>query len=312
MDKTDRKLLALLLEDSRTPITILAKNLHVSREVTQYRLERLVRTGVIKSFFADINLTRMGYIGAAFFLIVKSTQYHELKSYVESSPFVSWAAEWSGNYSIGMTIIGKTIQELDDRVKLILKKFSNSIISHIFILHRKNTFFYEKHFNEKTFHKEKKRIVNYSIDKIDFKLLKSLSINSRENTVTLANNVKLSAVAVAKRIKKLEEAGYIEKYSIFIDITKLKYYQYSIFIDNKELQDLGLLKSYLATHKSVNFIAEYIGEQFFEFGIFVKEPYELKSILLEIEKKFPDYVFTRIALLQKEFVSTGPPRCVFE
>jgi DNA-binding Lrp family transcriptional regulator len=317
MDKTDSKLLSLLLENSRTPITALAHRLRISREVAQYRLDRLEKQGIIKSFFAEINLERLGYIGAAFFLVVKGTHYNELQKYVENEPYVSWAAEWSGNYSIGMTLIGKSLTEIDKHVRTILNKFGDAILSHQFILHRKNTFFYEKYFSESIKNLQKPNLnksqkKQHKIDDLDLKLLQHLSKDSRISAVDLALELKMSAVGVAKRIHKLEDSNFISKYSIFIDITKLGIYQYSIFIDSRELHDLTTLKAYLSAHPSINFIAEYVGDQFFEFGVFVKDPYALKKILLEIEQTFPHYTFTRIALLQREFVSTGPPKEVFE
>ncbi len=312
MDRIDKRLLALLLEDSRTPMSMLARRLRVSREVVQYRIERLRQQGIIRSFFADIDLSRFGYIGAAFFLVIKAARHDEMRSYLEHVHYISWAAEWSGNYSIGMTIVGKSLEEIDRRVQSILSRFNDVIIAHQFILHRQNHFFYEKYVGERVVPIPKKRLIPHKLSDADYVILKRLSENSRTSAVDLAQSLKMSGVAIAKRIRKLEDAGYIRGYSIFIDITKLKLYQYSIFIDNRELQDLNLLKAYLAVHPAVNFIAEYVGDQFFEFGVFVNEPYALKPILLSIEQKFPQYTFTTIALLQREFISTAPPRCVFE
>jgi len=68
----------------------------------------------------------------------------------------------------------------------------------------------------------------------------------------------------------------------------------------------------LAQHGNVSFIAEYVGDPFIEFGLFVKDPYELREKLQEIEEKFSDNRVIEISLFQKEFVSVGPPSCVFE
>jgi hypothetical protein len=49
-----------------------------------------------------------------------------------------------------------------------------------------------------------------------------------------------------------------------------------------------------------------------EFGLFVKDPYELRERLQEIEEIFPNNRVIEVSLFQKEFVSVGPPSCVFE
>ena len=50
IDELDRRLIALLRADSRTPAAALAKALKVSRGTVQNRIERLLRDGVLQGF----------------------------------------------------------------------------------------------------------------------------------------------------------------------------------------------------------------------------------------------------------------------
>lgn len=50
LDDLDRKLIALLRGDSRTPAAVLAKALKVSRGTVQNRIDRLTSRGVIQGF----------------------------------------------------------------------------------------------------------------------------------------------------------------------------------------------------------------------------------------------------------------------
>lgn len=50
MDELDRRLIALLRADSRTPAAALAKTLKVSRGTVQNRIDRLLARGVIQGF----------------------------------------------------------------------------------------------------------------------------------------------------------------------------------------------------------------------------------------------------------------------
>ena len=61
------------------------------------------------------------------------------------------------------------------------------------------------------------RYENSEIDRIDGKLLKALAENSRISTANLARMVGLSAPSVSERIKRLEESGVIESYTIKIN-----------------------------------------------------------------------------------------------
>ncbi len=50
VDQTDRRILDLVRRDARISITSLSESLHVSKSAAKYRLDRLVRTGMIKYF----------------------------------------------------------------------------------------------------------------------------------------------------------------------------------------------------------------------------------------------------------------------
>jgi len=312
MDQIDANLLRILIENSRIPITLLAKKLKVSREVTTYRLNRLKKEGIILNFVTEINIEKLGFVGAAVFINVKATRQKEFKKFLAESPFVSWVAELSGIWSFGFSIIGKTNEEIDDKFLQIYNKFKDAIIDHRFTLHKKTTFLYEKYFGAMPKSISKKKTKVYKTDKKDKIILQELSKNSRIDCVALSTKVSLTAPAVAQRIKQLEESGYIENYSIFVDVQKLGLFQYSIFVINKNIDEKQKLINHLKYHKNVSFLAEYLGDPFIEFGLFVRDPYELREKLQEIEETFPNNRVIEISLFQKEFVSIGPPSCVFE
>jgi len=312
MDKIDTDLLKILMQNSRIPITQLAKKLKISREVANYRLNKLKKDGVILNFVTEININKLGYVGAAVFINVKATRQKEFKEYLAESPFVSWVAEHSGIWSFGLSIIGKTNEELDEKFLQIYNKFKDDIIDHRFTLHKRSLFFYEKYFGSLPKQQVKRKFKEYKIDQKDKIILQELSKNSRIDSVSLSSKLGLTAPAITQRIRRLEASRYIENYSIFIDITKLGLFQYSMFIINKNIDEKEKLLTYLTQHKDVSFIAEYVGDPFVEFGLFVKDPYELRNKLQKIEEAFPSNRVIEISLFQKEFVSVGPPLCVFE
>src|SRR3989344_1977112 len=312
MDEKDKRLLYELMQDSRISLTQLAKKIQVSREVATYRLNKLKKEGVILGFVTELNLHKLGFIGAAVFVNVKATQQGAFKAFLRRLPFVSWVAELSGVWNFGFSLIGKTNHELDEKFSYIYTTFKQDILDHRFTLHRKSLFFYEKYFNKTATPSKKKKYIDYTLDKKDKILLKELARDSRMESVALAQKVSLTAPAVAQRIRRLEQGGFIEKYSLFVDITKLGLFQYSIFMVNKSMGEKEKILSFLRQHSNVSFIAEYVGDPFFEFGVFVKDPYQLREQLQAIEEVFPNNRIMEISLFQKEFVSVGPPSCVFE
>ena len=311
MDKTDTKLLLELMKDSRMPITQIAKRLRISREVATYRINRLVREKVILNFVTEINVKKLGFMGAAVFVNVRIEKEKEFMEFLDRCGFVSWVAELSGVWSFGFSIYGRTNEELDQKFLIIYNRFKESILDHRFTLHRKSSFFYEKYFGSMP-EQSKEMSAKYRIDAKDKMILRELSRNSRIDTVSLSKLVKLTAPAIAQRIKRLEKSGNIQKYSVFVDISKLGLFQYSVFIVNKNIDAQKQLVSYLSQHPKISFIAEYVSDPFMEFGLIVSNPYELRRALQEIGQSFPDNRIMEVSLFQREFVSVGPARGVFE
>ncbi|MFH1770622.1 MAG: winged helix-turn-helix transcriptional regulator [archaeon] len=310
MNITDTKLLGELMLNSRISLTKLAKKLNISREVATYRINKLTKEKVILDFVAEINTEKLGFVGAAVFLNIKASKQKEFQEYLKTCNFVSWVAELSGVWNFGLSIYDKNNEELDKKFLTIYNKFKESIINHRFTLHKKSTFFYEKYFGAKRKQEIKKEVV-YKADSKDKLILKELAKNSRVDYVELSKKIKLSAPAISNRIKKLKTAGYIKNYSTFVDISKIGLMQYSIFINNK-IDEKEKLLAYLKEHKSISFVAEYMGNPFMEFGVFVNSPYKLREVLQEIEEAFPNNKIIEISLFQKEFVSVGPPSYVLE
>lgn len=61
------------------------------------------------------------------------------------------------------------------------------------------------------------------LDKIDRKILNTLQDDGRITNVELAQNAGISAPPCLRRVRALEEAGYIKSYHAFLDSGKLGY-----------------------------------------------------------------------------------------
>ena len=65
------------------------------------------------------------------------------------------------------------------------------------------------------------RYENGNIDPVDAKILRALAKDARISTAKLARAVGLSAPSVAERVRRLEEGGVIEGYSVKINAAAL-------------------------------------------------------------------------------------------
>jgi DNA-binding Lrp family transcriptional regulator len=249
-------------------------------------------------------------LGGAVFIQIKSEKEKEFREFLEKLNYVSWVSQLTGIWGYGFSIIAKNKNELQMKFSEIYKKFESDIIDHKFLMHYKNYFFYEKLFGKKPEERDlNKKII--SLDKKDKIILKELLKNSRTTTVEISKKINLTAQAISNRIKILNKKINI-KYSILVNLEKIGIYQYSIFIKNKNINQKNNLIKFLKNHKQVNFIAEYLGNELLEFGIFVENPYLIRKYLKEIEEEFPKNRLVEISLFQQDIKSIKPPECIFE
>ena len=234
MDRLNNLILSELMQNSRTSIKTIAKKLKTSREVVNYRINKLIKDKIILSFTTEINYKKLGFIAGSIYLNIEKTKQKEFIEYLSNTNYISWAVEFSGIWNFGFSIIGKTNDEIDYKFQQMYNQFKEHIINHRFTIHKNTNYFYEKFFDMTNNIKIKNnnKVKNIKIDTLDKIILKELANYSRIELTKLSKKIKISPPAISKRIKVLEKNEYIIKYNIFVDISKLNFYQYEIFITN--------------------------------------------------------------------------------
>jgi Lrp/AsnC family leucine-responsive transcriptional regulator len=77
MDETDKRIIAMLLKNSRVSYVDLGKELGLSRVAARERVKNLLDKGIIQDFTITLNLERMGQQVSAFFNIEVEPFYLE-------------------------------------------------------------------------------------------------------------------------------------------------------------------------------------------------------------------------------------------
>jgi len=99
LDLIDRKVLCELDLNSRTPVTKIAKKLKQSRERINYRINNLIKTGVIRKFVTMINPAKLGYsIYKMFFKFQNVTKQieQEIIDWFVNDNYIYWVANTKG------------------------------------------------------------------------------------------------------------------------------------------------------------------------------------------------------------------------
>jgi DNA-binding Lrp family transcriptional regulator len=130
----------------------------------------------------------------------------------------------------------------------------------------------------------------------------------------LSKEIKLTPEAISKRIKRLKENNIIKQFYIFPDLTKLGFEHYNIQINLENIYNEIEKKilNYLQNHKSVSFIYKPISHWDIEFGVFVKNPGELRDFMLQLRTLHPENIRIKdVALFYEEILPNFLPEGVF-
>ena len=128
LDKKDWKILATLSKDCRTSLTQIAKTVGVSREVADYRIKKLVNTGIIKSFCTEVDLQTLGFTKHVVYLELKNVDKEKEENifkFLKNHKFISWIVTSTGKWSIIFDIHSKNTQHLSQLIKELKQKVGN-------------------------------------------------------------------------------------------------------------------------------------------------------------------------------------------
>jgi Lrp/AsnC family transcriptional regulator, regulator for asnA, asnC and gidA len=114
LDEIDRSILNELMQDANTAYVDIAKKIHVSAGTVHVRMKKLMRMGIVKKAFLNVDYGKLGYDISAFLGIYleKSSMYPHVINALYKIPEVVNANFTTGNYSILVKIICRNSEDL--------------------------------------------------------------------------------------------------------------------------------------------------------------------------------------------------------
>ncbi|MCS6975199.1 MAG: Lrp/AsnC ligand binding domain-containing protein [Cyclobacteriaceae bacterium] len=106
IDSTDRKILELLVQDAKRPLSEIARKAHVSTGTVHLRVHKLEQAGIIERTTLKINYARLGYDITAFIgiFLEKSALYDSVLAQLKTIPEITSIHYTTGNYSMFLKI----------------------------------------------------------------------------------------------------------------------------------------------------------------------------------------------------------------
>ena len=295
LDAFDRKILKILLSNSRESVTSMSKKIGLGRENVDYRLKRLISTGFIKDFITEFNektLLIKHHILFAQLIRLRPDDEKDILEYLKQHRYISWIGTAAGKWTLIFDIYLTEIIELHQIVNELLLKLGKHVEEYSLLELESGEYFFEKYLEEKSISiiKKRKKLPTKSLDLIDYKILYLLNKNSRINYVELSEKIGLTANGIKKRIKDLEKKDFIRKYSITLDFKKFDYEWYGIQLKLTKFDQETIIKiqQFFKNHPKIIFYYKYIGPWDYDLGLLAKNSTELRDFINELRIRFPD------------------------
>lgn len=304
IDKKDWKILYELDCDARQSFSEIAKNVGLSKEVVNYRMKQLEKRGIIKGYYALINMSKLGYVCNRFFIKLKNSSPQEQEKIIEY--FVKHSKYWWVNSCDGFRDMGigsweKTIEDCHKRKEELMTKFKPFLDEVEQSIYTKFTIYKRAYLANKR-NKETERIEYITeekekIDEMDRKILQEIAENARIPVIELAKKCNTTVAVVNYRIRNMRKKGIIEGYRAILDLNKIGYYWYKIEFMLKDYTKKQAMLNYFATHPNIVYAYESTGKADLEVEIEVKSYEKFREVLNELRTHFADAIETYKHLL---------------
>ena len=243
LDEKDRRLIYELDIDSRQSASQLAKKIGISKQGCTFKINNLVKKGAIVSFPAVLNTPLIGNLSFRMYfklIDISPEKEEEFKLYLISHNEVPWIVGCEGAWDYIIVVFPPSFEaferfniELNNKYGQFIEKKDIALVTRAY------------HFRAGYVLGEKRDIPPFvyagqpslpaQLDNHDKKIMSLLAQNARMQLVKIAQASKLPAKTVWYRIEKLKKSGIIEGFTITVDLDKLGFERYKVFILTKNM-----------------------------------------------------------------------------
>lgn len=239
LDSTNITILRTLLNEARTPLTSLAKQLNISIPSVSSRIEYMKKKGIIKGSLVQINPEKLGFSCCGVLQIFTAEENKQsVKKFLEDRHLLFYNNEYFSKSSFGVFFVLRNNDELFQLINNI--KRNSKILDVIPLIYNDlakldfpenlifPTFYHNKNIDnifieKKEIQNTKKNEKNVRLDDYDIKIAKTLVLDAQVPFSKIAKQIGISTNNVISRYKRMRRSGAISNSFTAIDLTKLDY-----------------------------------------------------------------------------------------
>ncbi|NOZ80730.1 MAG: winged helix-turn-helix transcriptional regulator [DPANN group archaeon] len=297
LDLTDRKILAELDKNCRIPNSLLARKVNKSREAVKYRIQQLVKKGVVEQFITSINPNKLGYFMFKVYLKLENIPEERERFFGEmrQSKNIYWYGIADGAFDCVFAVLSKSITGYFEEIQSFLAKWKHLIISKVL-----GTMVDTQQYNKKFFTGDTDGtiaifggdVVDNAVDELDYGILNILANDARIPLAELARKVKSSRDIVRGRMKRLEDKKIILSYRIAVDFNKLglEFFKAIIYFRDLSRKDEQAMFEWMRTNPHSIYYIRSLAPWEAELEFAVRSYQHFNRIINDLRKQFPHVI----------------------
>jgi DNA-binding Lrp family transcriptional regulator len=294
IDKKDFLILGELDINCRISYNKISKKLNLSKDLVNYRIRNLEKNKIIKSYYAVIDYSKLGFYTFKLFANFKrlnEKMVEKISNFFKDNSRVSFLAiSNSERLNLAINYNVRDIWEYELFFKKFIYEFSKDIDrKQIGLVDSIEHYSFPLSNNKKFLYVSGLKRDEFELNENETAVLKLLSLNGKMSYVEIAKKSKLNVSQVSYIIKNLEKRKIILGYRCEIDFSKLGYLHFKVYLFlekfNEEIENK--LSRYIFNIENSIYLSRVSNEQDLEFEILAKNHLELNGILEKLKENFP-------------------------
>ena len=311
MDAKDIKILAELDRNARQSNNQLGKKIKLSKEVVKYRIDKMIKEGIIIRFHTVIDYFKLGIIKYKLYLRLNAdkNKIEEIANYFFRHKNTEWVVTCSGRWDLIAGFLVHNVNEFDDEIMATMNKYSRyiqekAVTTTLYLAHHTREFLKNKD-------KESEKLVYHTskdkkekIEQVDEDLLRVIANNARMSVVDIAGKLKRTPRLIQYHLKELEKKGIILAYKVHLNPKPMNriFCKAIIYLANINNEKLEEFIRYASSLKGAIWPQKVMGNWDFELDFELENYDQFQIYISNLKEKFPEIIRNHdFCIVSKEY-----------
>ncbi len=299
IDRKDQRILAALEMNARKPLTQVAKEVGLSRQMIEYRIKRMQKEHIIFGAHAVFDSVVVGYHWYRVMLSLLNITKEEkatFMTYLTKHPNILWVGELGGNWDLAVNLICRDNFAFNAIFEEIIKRYGHAIHDYEMLIYVDVYDFARRYLFEAkeqtSYYHEMKYNPHVNLDHLDYTIITALAKNAWITNLELGQKFNVSANTIHNRIETMIQNKLLLGFRLFINPSSLGYKSHMLFLEihRLDIEKEKKLYAYLKTISNISFIVKHIGRWRIGMEIETKDEQEFQEIFVDIRGKFSDSI----------------------